>query len=284
MIIDTDVGGDPDDAFALVAAARVVPELALVLTGDETGPTYGPGQRARFARHLLDRCGRPDVAVVAGHCLGDTRYFCVDGLIPTAVGRQPDDVLAAVGAVCAATTGPVRWVGIGPMSNLAAIVRQAPELAGRLQVTQMGGALSYRDPSRAEHNVRLDVEAAHTVLGWPGMQWVTADVTFTPEIEVTALSPLYQALAAADTPWAPLLGAHLDRWFDRFYPGTRQHDALTLSAALGLPFVESGTVAVALDDIGRMRAAGDGVPVRMSTGARYEPFMAWLASTVLSGL
>ena len=52
MIIDTDIGGDPDDTVAVVAAARSVPELALVVTSDEYS-----GERARFVRHLLDVAG-----------------------------------------------------------------------------------------------------------------------------------------------------------------------------------------------------------------------------------
>ena len=56
MIIDTDIGGDPDDTVAVVAAGLRVPELALVVTSDEYG-----GERARFVRYLLDLVGRQDV-------------------------------------------------------------------------------------------------------------------------------------------------------------------------------------------------------------------------------
>lgn len=68
MVIDTDLGGDPDDTVALVVAARRVPELRLVVTSDEYG-----GERARLVRYLLDLVGRPDVRVVAGADLGNTR-------------------------------------------------------------------------------------------------------------------------------------------------------------------------------------------------------------------
>jgi pyrimidine-specific ribonucleoside hydrolase len=147
IILDVDAGGDPDDAITVACAARL-PELKLVLTADEID-----GERARFVRYLLDLLGRPEVSVVAGADLGNRRYWVVDGMTPAAVASQPDDVLGAVRAVCAASDRPVRWVGCGPMTTLAHILRTAPELAERLVITQMGGAINYRDRSRAEHIV-----------------------------------------------------------------------------------------------------------------------------------
>lgn len=56
LILDTDIGGDPDDAIAVALAARRFPERALVITTDEHR-----GGRARFARQFLDLLGRPEV-------------------------------------------------------------------------------------------------------------------------------------------------------------------------------------------------------------------------------
>jgi inosine-uridine nucleoside N-ribohydrolase len=287
VILDTDIGGDPDDALAVAAAARTLPQFALLLTADETGPRFGRGQRARFARWLLDALGRGDVAVAEGLAVGDTPYYCVEDLTPDAMERQPNDVVAAVRVVCAATDGPVRWVGMGPVGNLAQVIEQAPELARRLRVTQMGGALDYRHPDRAEHNIRLNVPAAHRVLAaiaaraLPAAELVTSDVTWTPQIAVNAQSPLYRALAVPDAPlWATILLQHLHRWFERFHPDTLQHDALTLSAAMELPFVLSADARVQMDEIGRLSRAEDGVPLRLSVSARYQPFMQWLTRTL----
>ncbi|EKX66687.1 nucleoside hydrolase [Streptomyces ipomoeae] len=284
VIIDTDIGGDADDALAVAAAARSLPRLALVLTSDETGPAVGYGARARFARFLLDLTGRTDVAVVSGVSLGDTRYFCADGLVPDELPPQSADVVAAVRAVCAAVPGPVQWVGMGPLSNLALVLEAAPELASRLHVTQMGGALNYRDPSRAEHNFRLDVSSVHKVFDavskglLPTPYFVTSEVTFTSAIEITADHPVHRALAAPDAPaWAALLVAHMRQWFERFHPGTIQHDALALSAALQLPFVDFDKMPVALDSIGRTIRSEVGVPVWLSLSARYPAFMRWLS-------
>ncbi|WP_036495917.1 nucleoside hydrolase [Nocardia sp. BMG111209] len=274
VIIDTDIGGDPDDAIAVTCAARGVPELALVLTADENH-----GQRARFARHVLDLHGRAEVPVVAGADLGNIRYYCVEDLIPPDIPGQRDDPIAAVRAVCAATDGPVRWVGMGPLTNLARILDAAPELAPRLVITQMGGAIAYRDPAKAEHNFRLDPAAASFVVGHAvHLFLMLSDTTFTPEIEIDRDSELYKRLAATDAPeWARLLATHLDNWFDRFYPGTRQHDPLTLTAALQLPFVDFARRAIVLGDDARMRVDPRGRSVRASSRADYAAFRAWLA-------
>ncbi len=272
LIIDTDVGGDPDDAIALAVAARSVPQLALVITSDERD-----GERARFARYFLDLLGRDDVPVIAGASLGETRYFSVDGLVPPSIESQSTGVLEAVAELCGRTEGPVRWVGMGPLSNLAGVLSSEPVLASQLAITQMGGAIRYRDPPRAEHNFRLDPSAASTFIHRAHRpRLIVSDVTFTPEIEITDESALYRRLSEAEaTDWRAVLKAHLDRWFAAFYPGTFQHDPLTLSAALELPFVDFDFEAVALDDAGRMTRDPAGRPLFLSRAARYEAFLGW---------
>jgi pyrimidine-specific ribonucleoside hydrolase len=278
-IVDTDVGGDPDDAVALLAAVRHVPHLALVTTCDEHH-----GQRARLARHLLDTLGRSDVPVVAGTSLAGTSHYCATGLVPAYVPAQPTGLLDAVSAVADTTTGPVRWIGLGPLTNLAAVLSARPDLAQRLVVTQMGGALNYRDPTRAEHNIRRDPAAARAVLGSAAsLRLVTSDVTFTPRIEITADSPVYQALAAPDAPaWSRLLAAHMHAWFTTAHPGTMQHDPLTVTAALQLPFADFAVERITLDAAGRMHPDPHGTPVMLSVGANYDAFWRWLTTTVLA--
>lgn len=287
LIIDTDIGGDPDDTLAVAAAARMIPELALVITCAETGPPR-PGQRAMLARHLLDLAGRPDVPVAEGATgPGGDPYWQAGEIVPAGAPRQPADVSAAVRKVCAAARGPVRWVGMGPMSNLARLASAEPRLFRRLRVTQMGGAVAYRDPDRGEHNFRLDPAAVQAVLRaaagrtQPAIELVTSDVTWTPQIEVTAASSLYRMLAAAPAgSWAGLAAAHLDRWFTACHPGSRQHDALALTAALGLPFVTSAPARVTVDETGRMTRAVGGAPVLLSVSARHAAFMRWLTAAL----
>ena len=278
MIIDTDIGGDPDDTVALVVAARRVAELALVITSDEYG-----GERARFARYLLDLVGRRDVKVVAGSDLGNSRLYFVDGLFPAEVPKQSDDVVSAVVDVCGSVSGRIRWVGMGPLSNLATLQAERPDLVARMVVTQMGGAIKYRDPSRAEHNFRVDPQAAIRML--PALEpWlptlVVSDVTFSEAMEITADSPIYQRWTHPGAPpWAKILQSHLDRWMER-YPGSMQHDALTLAAATLWPGIRFARERVALDSIARMSRSDQGTEIIMSISADYSTFMTWLDSAL----
>ena len=269
VILDTDLGGDPDDAVALAVAALTVRELALVITTDEVR-----GHRARFARYLLDLLGRPEVEVVAGADLGNERYFCVEDLIPEEITYQGTDVLAAVDGVCA-DAEIVRWVGLGPMSNIAALPR---DLLAKLAVTQMGGAINYRRPGGVEHNFRLDPTAVTEVL--PALRlptFVISDVTFEPAMEITVDSGLYADLGATDAPaWARVLRRHFDRWLERFHPGSMQHDALTLATALLWPGVRLIRESIAISPAGHLSVAPHGVQANLSSHADYGAFMVWL--------
>ena len=62
IILDTDIGSDIDDAFALVLAARCKQIKLLGVTTLYRNADL----RARLARLLLDECGRKDVPVSAG--------------------------------------------------------------------------------------------------------------------------------------------------------------------------------------------------------------------------
>lgn len=273
LIIDTDIGGEPDDALALAIAARHLPELALVTTCDELD-----GERARFVRYYLDLLGRPEVPVAAGPRLGGAPYFWIKGIVPEAVAAQSDNPVAAVRDLCARTTSPVRWLGLGPLTNLGAVVTESPEAARRLEVVQMGGALAYRDPTLAQYNFRLDTGAARTVMTAQlhELLLVTYDVTFSQDLVLTPQSVVLARLARARTGWTRVLMEHCAQYFAGYYPSTIPHTPLTLSAAMGEPFIRFEERRVALDEAARMRLADGGAPLQLSVEADYPAFLGWL--------
>ena len=69
VILDTDIGGDPDDVFALnllLNSQEVA--IKLIVTADEH-----EDHRARFARQFVLAAGH-DIPVVSGASLGRSKY------------------------------------------------------------------------------------------------------------------------------------------------------------------------------------------------------------------
>lgn len=276
VILDADIGGEPDDAMALVIAARELPELTLVLTSDEMS-----GQRARFARLLLDAAGRPDVPVVAGRQLSATPCFFAAGLTPGSVVAQPDDVAAAVRAACGRAGGAARWIGLGPLSNLAALLSRDPGLAQRLFITQLTGTVNRADPALPPRNFRLDPGAARQVLSAARyLRLVGFDAVGRPGCEITAATPVFRELAGAAgaplPPWAGLLASHCRQFFARYHPAVLPADPLALSAALRLPFTPFAWTVLTADAAGRISERRGGRAVLLSQDIDYPAFARWL--------
>ena len=276
VILDADIGGEPDDAMALVIAARELPELTLVLTSDEMS-----GQRARFARLLLDAAGRPDVPVVAGRQLSATPCFFAAGLTPGSVVAQPDDVAAAVRAACGRAGGAARWIGLGPLSNLAALLSRDPGLAQRLFITQLTGTVNRADPALPPRNFRLDPGAARQVLSAARyLRLVGFDAVGRPGCEITAATPVFRELAGAAgapvPPWAVLIASHCRQFFARYHPAVLPADPLALSAALRLPFTPFAWTVLTADAAGRISERRGGRAVLLSQDIDYPAFARWL--------
>jgi pyrimidine-specific ribonucleoside hydrolase len=267
VILDTEIGGEPDDAMALVIAARELPELALVVTSDE----LGGGQRARFARYLLDTAGRADVAVVAGHQLSANPSYFADGLTPDWVRPASGDVARAVAEVCARSGGVARWIGLGPLSNLAALLAREPGLARRLFVTQLTGTWSEFDQALPPRNFRLDPAAASQVLASVHhLRLVSYELLAGQQAQLTAASPVIRELAAGAaaagaSSWAALLAAHCSQFFARYHPAVIPGGPLALAAALRLGFAPFVPARVTIDNSGWIKATRPGATQTVAT-------------------
>lgn len=111
-------------------------------------------------------------------------------------------MIDALTDMIASAQGPVRWVGCGPMAELAALLTAAPEYAEQLIVTQMGGWLDhYRDLERASHNFHTDMSSAGLALRiLPRPRLVLSEHTNHPAIRVTENWTLIDAVNADSAP------------------------------------------------------------------------------------
>ena len=276
IILDTEIGGEPDDAMAVVIAARELPELALVVTTDELG-----GERARFARFLLDSAGRTDVAVVAGRQLSATAPYFAHGLTPDWVTSPSGEVARAVAQAGARSGGAVRWIGLGPLSNLAGLLADQPGLARRLFVTQLTGSSDGTGQALAPRNFRLDPAAARRVLAAaPHLRLVSFALPAGRQAQLTAASPAVRRLAGTVPAWAghsweTLLAAHCGQFFTRYHPAVFPAGPLALAAALRLPFTSFRPARVTVGETGAM-GTGPGGDVLISQDVDYRALGEWL--------
>lgn len=179
LMIDTDVGDNVDDAFALVLAARL-PEVELV---GVTTVGSAPWVRAQLARMVLGVCGRGDVPVSAGCSCPlvepEQHYLPEQASVLDEIDKlfiPPADSVDFLRNAIRQHPGELVIVALGAMTNLALALRVEPALIRSVKsIVMMAGTktLNY-----AETNIRRDPEAAHIVFSSPiAFTLVPKDIT-----------------------------------------------------------------------------------------------------------
>ena len=247
VYLDCDTG--IDDALAL-AYLLASPEIDLVGIGTVSG-NVSAEQATRNTLDLLALAGRSDVPVALGahdpqagtfaggapHVHGNNGVGDVE--LPRSDTSQVDEsAVELLLRLAHEHAGRLQVVAVGPFTNLAAALRQDPELAGLVErVTVMGGAalVPGNVSPVAEANIANDPEAAAEVLraSWP-ITLVPLDVT----LEHTLDEDDRSTLLAADHPLPRALGAILDLYFEFYVElyGKRcsaLHDPLAAAVAIG---------------------------------------------------
>src|SRR5579863_7367780 len=164
IIIDTDIGDDVDDAFA-VALALKSPEVQIL--GITT--TFGDTEtRARLLDRMLGEAGRGDIPVAAGKATEvksnfTQRRYAEGGRF--ARGAHPDAVSFILEQI-RKNPGEITLVAIGPLVNVGGLIDKDAETFRKLKrVVMMGGSVErgYGDPYGAptppqpEWNIKNDI-------------------------------------------------------------------------------------------------------------------------------
>lgn len=173
VLLDVDPGHD--DAIALMMACGA-PGLDLLGVTTVAGNATLE-KTTRNALRVLDLVGRADVPVAAGAAGPLERELetaedihgesGLDGPEIPDAGREPDG-RGAVGLMADALRGsgePVALIPVGPLTNVALLLREHPELRGNIsRVCLMGGSMGLGNTTpAAEFNVFVDPEAAREV-------------------------------------------------------------------------------------------------------------------------
>jgi purine nucleosidase len=140
VIIDTDIGDDIDDAFALALALRS-PEIEILGVTTNFGDTEA---RAKIADRLLGEAGHPEIPVARGaptpakmklnqERFGESGHF--------AKPSHPDAVTFLLEQI-RQHPGEITLIAIGPLMNLGAAIEKDPATFRKLErVVLMGGSV-----------------------------------------------------------------------------------------------------------------------------------------------
>jgi inosine-uridine nucleoside N-ribohydrolase len=171
IIIDTDIGDDVDDAFAVALALRS-PELQIAGITTSFGDTE---TRAKLVDRMLGEAGRLDIPVAVGATTETNnpftqRRYAEGGRVAKAHPNAVSFVLEQIRK----DPGEITLVAIGPLVNVGALIDKDAETFRKLKrVVMMGGSIErgYGDPygiptaPQPEWNIKNDISSAQKLFG-----------------------------------------------------------------------------------------------------------------------
>jgi len=139
VIIDTDVGDDIDDAFALAIALQD-PRLEVLGVTTAWGDTR---LRVLLVRRLLATLGRRDVVVAQGPATANTVPFTQRKWALGASDTSPaPDAIEFISEQAHKRPDTITLIALAPLSNIEALARRHPDALRELrQVIMMGGSI-----------------------------------------------------------------------------------------------------------------------------------------------
>ena len=245
LVIDTDPG--IDDALAILLALAS-PEVDLRLVTTVHG-NVELAQTTENALRVLHLAGRSDVPVAAGareslvhpqperagHVHGTAGLGGVV-LPPSPAAVDPRPAVVALADLLMTSPEPVTVAAVGPLTNMALLLRVFPDAAARIgRLVVMGGA-AWRGgnvTAAAEFNIWADAEAAQAVFssGLPTVM-VGLDVTLPTVLGEDGIAR-FAAAGPVGSRAAAILQQYLDHARTAYgTAGVVVHDALAVTEAI----------------------------------------------------
>ena len=270
--LDTDIGGDIDDLYALAYLAYLARAEGVELSGVTTVLDDG-GRRAGYATEALRLAGLEDVPVAEGAREADSRYRSqLFGLPdeskywPAPVPRRPGVVDAALDLLAASIEAGAMVMAIGPLTNLALLEEQRPGILRGTDLVFMGSfirpiptaypAFKWTD----DFNTQADPAAAEVVFNAVDpsrVMLVPLEVSVQTYVRRHDLARLASAgdlgVLLARQGEATLVDLEFDRLFGRRHEGLPDdlvnfmHDPLAVAVGCGWPGVTIEEIPIRLE-------------------------------------
>jgi inosine-uridine nucleoside N-ribohydrolase len=282
LLLDTDIGTDLDDAFAL-ALVLASPELELRAVTTVNGDAY---TRARVVCRFLHAVGRGEVPVAAGRPAreppdrtGQFPYGLQPG-VPKIPERQ--SAVEILYDELKARPGAHTLLAIGPLTNVAELLARHPDCKPWIKrIVLMGGALrvgySDKPPVEAEWNIRSDIPAARVVFA-SGIPLVVAPLDATTNLKLE--EPFRRQIFAAGT----AVGRQLQTLHALSEnPTPVLYDPVAVALCFEERFCRMEELRFHVDDKGFTRQVEGKPNARVATTIRREEFLHWYVQRLAPG-
>lgn len=271
VILDTDLGDDIDDTWALamlLGSPQI--DLKLIVTASDDTP-----KKTRLVAKILETMGRTDVPLGCGvknsdksihqeKWLGDYQLSQYKGKV------HEDGVQALIDAILQAPA-PITLVVIGPQTNLQEALKRAPDIAKKARIVAMAGSVEKgydgRPGAAPEWNVFKDIPAVRAVFAAP---W---DITYAPLDSCGTMiltGKRYAKVMESKDPKAVTVIENYRQWVHFNHYPKDQSSVLFDTVAAYLAFDESlcemKTVNLIVDDKGVTKVSDQGRPVHCAMG------------------
>lgn len=282
VILDTDIGGDIDDTWAL-AFLLASPEVDLKLVVTDSHNTVG---KAKIVAKFLERVGRPDIPVGIGYKgddhTGPQEPWGKDYDLTSYPGTVYEDGIGAlIDRIMAAEDG-ITLLSIGPVPNLARALEREPRIAEKTRLVSMAGSLEKAyggQPGRCpEYNVRDDVPAAQKVFSAPWKEVLLAPLDTAGVVQLTG--DRYRQVRDAENPLAQALLENYRVWSQDPAAPDKASSILFDTVAAYLVF---STAWVEMRDV-RMKVTDEGETVPDPDGQLVRAAMEWTDREAFYGL
>jgi inosine-uridine nucleoside N-ribohydrolase len=302
--LDTDFGGDPDDACALgMLLAWPGAELVGITTVLDVG-----GLRAAYVAHALGLVHRADIPLAAGAPVSLTTGLRADPVVgderhwPRGLAPRPSPPEAALALLARNIDAGAVVAAIGPLTNLALLEAAWPGVLRRARVVAMGGWVLPPHPGlpnwgpEMDFNVQWDAAAAEAVFDAAGQLILTTlPATLTAHLRATDL-PRLRASGPLGALLADQSGVHAEEYgmtvLGRNHAGLPDdllnvhYDPVACAVAVGWPGAsveEMRLRALTVDGVLQFRPDADGRPVGVVVAVDGDDFAeTWLAAVEAS--
>ena len=240
IILDCDPGHD--DALAIMLATAS-PEIELLGITTVAGNSLLQNT-TRNALIVLDMVNRPDIPVHVGRSEPRARELRtassmhgdggLDGPVPKNASREANTgtALDYIRKVLTEQPEPITLVATGPLTNMAEVIDQLPELHHKIErIVFMGGAIGLGNwTPAAEFNILVDPEAADIVMRSDiPKTMIGLEVTHEAWLDLTHADQLRGSGVCGEFV-AELLDHFVGFHQRRFgWPGAPIHDAVTIA-------------------------------------------------------